>query len=165
MGLGCSVYIWSEKEGAVSILDHQYLSEKRDLVTCVSFCPYNTYFIVGTKFGRILLYDQKEFFHSSNTNEKEPVFVFQTESFKGICCLEWFKPGEICKFYVGEENGNVSLFEIKSLHFSIKNWSKRQKLEDENLIGLKLHSTYQAQAQQVCGTLLRAYAFTYPFLI
>ncbi|AJS27500.1 Ama1p [Saccharomyces cerevisiae YJM1388] len=158
VGLGCSVYIWSEKEGAVSILDHQYLSEKRDLVTCVSFCPYNTYFIVGTKFGRILLYDQKEFFHSNNTNKKEPVFVFQTESFKGICCLEWFKPGEICKFYVGEENGNVSLFEIKSLHFPIKNWSKRQKLEDENLIGLKLHSTYQAQAQQVCGISLNEHA-------
>ncbi|MCQ5167855.1 hypothetical protein NE645_18075, partial [Roseburia hominis] len=77
------------------------------------FCTNNKISIVRTEFGRILLYDQKEFFHSSNTNEKEPVFVFQTESFKGICCLEWFKPGEICKFYVGEENGNVSLFEIK----------------------------------------------------
>ncbi|CAI4062899.1 hypothetical protein SKDZ_07G4670 [Saccharomyces kudriavzevii ZP591] len=158
VGLGCSVYIWSEKDGAISILDHQYLSEKRDLVTCVSFCPYNTYFIVGTKFGRILLYDQKEFFHSTKKDEKEPVFVFQTESFKGICCLEWFKPGDVCKFFIGEENGNVSLFEIKNLHFPLKKWNKRQKFEEENLIGLKLHSTYQAQAQQVCGISLNEHS-------
>lgn len=115
VGLGCSVYIWSDSLGAVPVLNHEYLNDKNDIVTCVSFSPKNTFFIVGTKQGRILLFDQQLCLDSYRKHNDiiGPLYEYQTDTLRGISCVHWSVDCSVSKFLVGEESGIVTCLTIK----------------------------------------------------
>ncbi|KAL3230673.1 Meiosis-specific APC/C activator protein AMA1 [Nakaseomyces bracarensis] len=162
VGLGYSVYIWSETEGAIPVLNHNYLSGMHDLITCLSFCPYNEFFLVGTKQGKILLFDQNICLDSyklvNNSSKLLPLTDYQTSKTKGISCIEWCKyasddtrwGGVLASFYVGEESGEVEYMEIK--HVQDPN-EPQNSGSDQNELQLHCVNKFQAQSQQVCGML------------
>lgn len=140
VGLGCSVYMWSETSGAIPILNQGFLRQRNDLVTCVSFSPFNTKLLIGTKRGTLLLYDQdtcvKHFRKFSGSISMKPLYEYSTQSCKGITCVEWFNNNDLT-FIFGGESGDVSLMRI---------------IEDFNKsIQLCIAGKFQAQSQQVCG--------------
>lgn len=160
VGLGYSVYIWSEIDGAIPVLGHNYLSCKHDLITCLSFCPHNDLFLVGTKQGRIMLFDQNKCLENYRSLENKQVLLplteYQSPVTKGICCVEWSnKPTQDIKylnslvsFFVGEESGEVAYIEIKPIDENMISWSIEKHVEELQLYCV---NKFQAQSQQVCG--------------
>ncbi|CCF56717.1 hypothetical protein KAFR_0B04210 [Kazachstania africana CBS 2517] len=132
VGLGSAVYIWSETQGAIPILK---IENSNDFITCVSFSPNNLYFIIGTKFGYLLLFSQINL-----TDNITPLCKIKLNSFKGITCTEWFHLHDSIEnqnfFISGEETGEISLFKI---------------IETSNNTELHCIGKIQAQKQQVCG--------------
>ncbi|GCE98618.1 hypothetical protein ZYGM_000034 [Zygosaccharomyces mellis] len=157
VGLGCSVYIWSDSQGAIPILGHDHLNSKRDVVTCVSFNPKNMLFVVGTKQGRLLLYDQEicveSYRHTGMT--PKPLFEYQSMTLRGISCVQWYTKSFADKLLVGEECGDISYLIVKRRKNSFK--FDTEIYDNESLIlyswTLECLAKFQAHAQQVCGTL------------
>ncbi|OXB40919.1 hypothetical protein B1J92_L06578g [Nakaseomyces glabratus] len=171
VGLGYSVYIWSERDGAIPVLNHNFLGLKHDLVTCLSFCPFNELFLVGTKQGRVMLFDQNRCIESyrslGSSNQSEPLYEYQSLSCKGVSCFEWFLEDKICcdgansaqiaRLFIGEETGEVAYVEINS---KISNCNVRDDYSKKGLDDLQILclSKFQAQSQQVCGLSLNQYS-------
>lgn len=176
VGLGCSVYIWSDSQGAIPIIEHEYLHRLHDLVTCVSFCPKNSLFIVGTKKGRLLLFDQEtciENFRKMASPDK-PLFEYQSPTMRGISCIEWYLDSYETKFIIGEESGDVTILKIAKflkhnetgassffvdsnspnsiINFDNSNESRTYQKKKDPLWKLDYVNKFQAQTQQVCGT-------------
>lgn len=187
VGLGCSVYIWSDSLGAVPVLNHDYLGAKNDIVTCVSFCPTTSHFVVGTKQGRVLLFDQKiclEAYQAGNMTIK-PLYEYQTDTLRGISCIEWSEKSSVLKFLVGEESGTVICLAMNDSSrpptLPKKNLRNSSSIEDDewmsrefsprlhhhdsysqpgnSLYNLQCVFKFQAQSQQICGKQL----FMIPF--
>ena len=161
VGLGCAVYLWSAKHGAVPIMNNSFLSSRNDYVTCVSFSPVTSMFLVGTKLGSLFLYDQvdcsktrrsKNAGNLDITNVTEPLFEFCTNSYRGVTCIEWFKGGRSNLFVAGEETGEVSVLRIDEAEAS---------QQSSKLVQI---GKFQAQSQQVCGMLNRPVYFQFFFL-
>ncbi|SCU99359.1 LADA_0H19240g1_1 [Lachancea dasiensis] len=181
VGLGCAVYLWSDKHGAVNVLEYSYLQSREDYVTCVSFSPFDRHLVVGTKQGRIMLFDQIDGEEDSLTDNK-PLCVGNDRSISGVCCLEWIERDGRRYVVVGQENGYVHIVElmlnyleylhvqempeqegeneIESYHNSVNNIhggvdlrSIRKRLEDvQSKKGVfKTAAKFKAQEQQVCG--------------
>ncbi|CAR26670.1 ZYRO0B15268p [Zygosaccharomyces rouxii] len=155
VGLGCSVYIWSDSQGAIPILGHDYLNSKRDVVTCVSFNPKNMLFVVGTKQGRLLLYDQEicvESYRHAGITPK-PLFEYQSMTLRGISCVQWYTKSFEDKLLIGEECGDISHLIVKRRKNSLG--FDPEIYDNENLIpqswSLECLAKFQAHAQQVCG--------------
>ncbi|CCE61579.1 hypothetical protein TPHA_0A05040 [Tetrapisispora phaffii CBS 4417] len=116
VGLGSNVYIWSDVQGAVQVMEHDYLGKHNDYVTCVSFCPFNSFFLVGSKQGRLILFNQDDFVGQFNnkTLKGEPLVEYKTSTYRGIGCIEWFQSlDDEYKFIIGEESGEITFFKIK----------------------------------------------------
>lgn len=113
VGLGCAVYLWSDTRGAVNVLHYSYLQLRNDFVTCVSFSPFERYLLVGTKQGRLLLYDQVEDEEPSDEGGYKPLSVSSDRSLQGICCVQWLEKNYRSVMLVGQENGNIHAIEIK----------------------------------------------------
>lgn len=168
VGLGCSVYMWSDKHGAVPVLGHDYLNRKHDVVTCVSFCPQNTLFIVGTKQGRVLLFDQEICLKRRRLEggSLKPLCEYQSMTLRGVSCIQWFQKCKETDLLVGEESGDVGHLSIKETLQLLGDNSAGQNeyegrrdrrldySEDCKRFELKCVSRFQAQSQQVCGTFL-----------
>lgn len=91
VGLGSSVYIWSEKQGAVLL---QHLAHE----TITALCYSDTDVLaVGTKTGKVLTYER-------GTNLLRG--SFQLKSKAGITCIKWI-PGKDL-FFAGDEAGYVA---------------------------------------------------------
>lgn len=174
VGLGCSVYMWSDKHGAIPVLSHDYLNRKHDVVTCVSFCPQNLLFVIGTKQGRVLLFDQEVCLERHREEDSlTPLYEYQSSTLRGISCVQWLQKGITSSLLIGEECGDISYLIVKeSLHLLEATYPSQDKSEDsrrlgtptrsqfqysDNYQGYKLEclSKFQAQAQQVCGTFSR----------
>lgn len=173
VGLGCSVYMWSDKDGAIPVLSHDYLSRKHDVVTCVSFCPHNLLFVIGTKQGRVLLFDQEVCLdrHRHEEDSLTPLYEYQSTTLRGISCVQWLQKGISSNLLIGEESGDISYltvkesFQLLEVNYTIQNETEgRRRLgtpirlqseyaEDYQGYKLECLSKFQAQAQQVCGTL------------
>lgn len=172
VGLGCSVYMWSDKQGAIPVLNHEYLSRKHDIVTCVSFCPYNLLFVIGTKQGRVLLFDQDVCLERQKTEDTSftPLYEYQSATSRGISCVQWLQGGVTSNLLIGEECGDVSYLTVREsfqlLQFDLSHEtvpdirsnpeasprSQFQYVDDYQGYKLECLSRFQAQAQQVCGT-------------
>ena len=113
VGLGCAVYLWSDTRGAVNVLHYTYLQSRGDFVTCVSFSPFNRYLIVGTKQGRLLLFDQIEDEEPLLEGGYKPICVNSDKSLSGVCCIEWLEKDYRTTMLIGQENGNVHVIELK----------------------------------------------------
>ena len=160
VGLGCAVYLWSAKHGAAPIMNNSFLSSRNDYVTCVSFSPVTSMFLVGTKLGSLFLYDQvacssihqsENASHVDITTVTEPRFEFCTNSYRGITCIEWFKGGRSNLFAAGEETGEVSVLRIDEAGTS---------QQGSKLVQI---AKFQAQSQQVCGMLNKPINFLFFF--
>ncbi|CCH59561.1 hypothetical protein TBLA_0B07430 [Henningerozyma blattae CBS 6284] len=144
VALGYSVYIWSDKIGAIPILNNEYLSTKNDIICSISSCPFNDLVLVGTKKGKLLLFNQtisieRQKIPNNNVSKQIPLFEYQSNNFKGIGCIKWFKEDtkdiNKIKFIIGEENGDVTFLNIieippkklysKNKYDSSKIYSKR----------------------------------------
>lgn len=171
VGLGCSVYMWSDKHGAVPVLGHDYLNRKHDVVTCVSFCPQNLFFVVGTKQGRVLLFDQELCLkrRRSNGDSLKPLCEYQSATIRGISCVQWLQKCKGTGLLIGEECGDVSYLSIEEsmrlfeINFGEQDESERNRLqatqrldyaEEYQSYKLQCVTRFQAQAQQVCGTFM-----------
>lgn len=147
VGLGCSVYMWSEIHGAVPVLNHQYLHSKHDLVTVVSFCPQSSLFVAGTKQGRLLLFDQNKCVPSEFDTTAIPLCHIQSSSQRGISCIEWYtesysqesetigtrRSSNSPTFLIaGEESGQILYAKISGCR-------------------LEFEAQFKAQSQQICG--------------
>ncbi|QLQ77876.1 hypothetical protein HG537_0A01230 [Torulaspora globosa] len=171
VGLGCSVYMWSDKHGAVPVLSHDYLNRKHDIVTCVSFCPQNSLFVVGTKQGRVLLFDQEVCLKRRRIEGEslKPLCEYQSTTLRGISCVQWLTKGKGTNLLVGEECGDVSYLAVKETlrlletNFAGQNDSGSRRTQASQLLDyaeeyqnfkLQFISRFQAQSQQVCGTFL-----------
>ncbi|QLL30310.1 hypothetical protein HG536_0A01270 [Torulaspora globosa] len=171
VGLGCSVYMWSDKHGAVPVLSHDYLNRKHDIVTCVSFCPQNALFVVGTKQGRVLLFDQDVCLKRRRLEGEalKPLCEYQSTTLRGISCVQWLHRGKGTNLLVGEECGDVSYLAVKETlrlldtNFAGQNESESRRGQATQLLDyaeeyqnfkLQFISRFQAQSQQVCGTFL-----------
>lgn len=157
VGLGCSVYIWSDSQGAIPILNHDYLHSKRDVVTCVSFNPKNMLFVIGTKQGRLLLYDQKicleGYKHTGMT--PKPLFEYQSMTLRGVSCVQWYTKSFEDKLLIGEECGDISYLIVRIGKNPVGFNPEINGYENLNLQSWSLEclAKFQAHAQQVCGTL------------
>ena len=157
IGLGASVYMWSERAGAIPVMKHSILAERNDFITCVSFSPYNSRIIIGTKNGSLFLYDQDICVrHNKKFNglvALSPIHEFKRDTSKGVACIEWFH-NEHSNFIVGVESGEVYIMDITN------------SSNDE--INIKLIGEFQAHGQQVCGMKLKTqllYIVITPFLL
>ncbi|SMN22359.1 similar to Saccharomyces cerevisiae YGR225W AMA1 Activator of meiotic anaphase promoting complex (APC/C) [Maudiozyma saulgeensis] len=137
IGLGASVYMWSERAGAIPVMKHAILAERNDFITCVSFSPFNSRIIIGTKNGSIFLYDQdicirhnKKF---SGLVALQPIHEFRRDTSKGIACIEWFH-NENSRFVVGAESGEAYIMDITN--------------STDDQINIKLIGEFQAHSQQ-----------------
>lgn len=148
VGLGCSAYIWCEKDGAIPILKHDYLSGRNDFITCVAFSPYSDDIIIGTKKGRILLFGHNEcqryYTSISNPTGLNPTFEIQREASKGIACVEWFKISKTM-FIIGGESGEVNIATIDN--------------EPGRMGEIHIQCSFQAHSQQICGMLKLIFQF------
>lgn len=142
IGLGASVYMWSERSGAIPVMKHNILADRNDFVTCVSFSPYNGAIVIGSKNGSIFLYDQNICIgHYSKYNgltAMQPLYELNKGTSKGIACIKWYNQNHQC-FIVGAESGEVYVVDIVD------------PLNDK--INMQIVSQFQAQSQQVCGML------------
>lgn len=175
VGLGCSVYIWSDSHGAIPVLNHDYLNNKRDIVTCVSFCPQNTFFVVGTKQGRILLFDQELCLqnYKKHSSALHPLYEYQSLTLRGISCVQWYNKSSESQLIIGEECGDISYLVVRDRSRKLNPDDFRSDSGDNepvemllshlkdpqsiNLVDgksfmLECLSKFQAHAQQVCGT-------------
>ncbi|SCV00032.1 LAMI_0G02432g1_1 [Lachancea mirantina] len=112
VGLGSAVYIWSDTRGAINVLHYSYLHSRNDLVTCVSFSPYDELLVVGTKQGRLMLFDQQLDINATGATSK-PLCFSGDKTIKGICCIEWFEIGDKSALLVGGETGDVHVVEVQ----------------------------------------------------
>ncbi|AQZ17401.1 AMA1 (YGR225W) [Zygosaccharomyces parabailii] len=172
VGLGCSVYMWSDSQGAIPVLNHDYLNSKRDVVTCVSFCPTNTLFVVGTKQGRLLLYDQELCMERYKHGQAPPKCLteYQSITLRGISCVQWHIKSSEDKLLIGEECGDISYLTVraKSGPFTLEepdvDYTFDSRMQNENpvfpgprnvsqsnALTFECLAKFQAQAQQVCG--------------
>lgn len=140
VGLNRSVYLWSQNLGAVTILNNNYLSNMNDYITCVSTVLNNSILLIGTKMGKLLLFDQKKIVAN------KPLFKFSLFSKRSITCISWFKNTNNSfgdrsykdknfnpnLFMCGDEIGNISIFKLFN-----------------NKVFL-LHC-FHSQEQQICG--------------
>ncbi|CAR21871.1 Ama1p [Lachancea thermotolerans CBS 6340] len=113
VGLGCAVYLWSDTRGAVNVLHYSYLQLRNDFVTCVSFSPFERYLLVGTKQGRLLLYDQVEDEEPSDEGGYKPLSVSSDRSLQGICCLSI--NGTATQLAVGGNDNSCTIWDISDL--------------------------------------------------
>lgn len=97
VGLGAFVYIWSERDGAVSL----NLPEL-ETISCISFSNSDL-ILIATKTGRLSLFSQESLTLLSE--------FFNVGQGSGTCCITWF-PGSDTKFAVGVERGEVFIFEV-----------------------------------------------------
>ncbi|CCK67850.1 Ama1p KNAG_0A01610 [Huiozyma naganishii CBS 8797] len=144
VALGCSVYLWVEEKGALPILMHSYLHNQHDVVTCVSFDKMSSKFLIGTKRGLVILFDEEECLKKFESNHSVPPgghskYSYRTLVPKSVTCIEWFggRTGDVeinRRLLVGEDNGDVSLVEINTV---------------TNTMLLKMK--FSAHGQQVCG--------------
>ncbi|CEP63129.1 Ama1p LALA0_S07e03026g [Lachancea lanzarotensis] len=111
VGLGCAVYLWSNTRGAANVLHYSYLQSREDYVTCVSFSPFDQHLAVGTKQGRILIFDQLEE-EESGLEADKPKWVGADSSISGICCVEWIYRDGSTFLLLGQENGAVHVVEL-----------------------------------------------------
>lgn len=129
VGLNRSVYMWSHGLGAMPILNNNYLSNANDYITCVSTIIDNSALLVGTKLGKLLLFDQRKI------TINKPIFKFNLFSKRSTTCITWFNHyHDIFSnlFICGDEIGNLSIFKFSN-----------------NKIFL-LHC-FHSQEQQICG--------------
>lgn len=151
IGLGASVYMWSERSGAIPVMKHSILADRNDFVTCVSFSPYNEKIVIGSKNGSIFLYDQNICIeHYSKCNGLiaiEPIYELKKDTSKGIACIKWYNQNHQ-NFIVGTESGEVYIVDITD------------PIDEE--MKIQIGSQFQAQSQQVCGMLIRLSKFLYP---
>ena len=149
IGLGASVYMWSERSGAIPVMKHSILADRNDFVTCVSFSPYNGKIVIGSKNGSIFLYDQNICIeHYSKCNGLmaiEPICELKKDTSKGIACIKWYNQNHQ-NFIVGTEAGEVYIVDICDT------------INEE--INIRVTSQFQAQSQQVCGMLI-SYLFKF----
>ncbi|CCD24563.1 Ama1p NDAI_0D02490 [Naumovozyma dairenensis CBS 421] len=168
VALGCSVYLWSESFGALQILNQKFLNDRnKDLVTCVSFDSTNsssniydsTYFLVGTKNGSLLLFDQfislnflldnnfnKKKSNDDNTEDKrllKPISQFDSTASSCFCCIQWISNS---KFLVGDDSGSITFFKINNTNIEFLN-------------------KFKAQNQQVCGMLYCSFFLFFSLLV
>ena len=140
VGLGSSVYIWSEEDGTIPILKHNYLAERKDFITCVTFSPHTDDIVIGTKLGFILVFANEDctkyYKNNKNYTNLNPTDEIQKESSKGIACIEWFKTSTEM-FIIGGESGEVSIAKIG------KGSGYRSRAD--------IISSFQAHSQQICG--------------
>ncbi|ODV58095.1 Ama1p, partial [Ascoidea rubescens DSM 1968] len=122
VGLGNNVYLWNEESGAIPLQTIDY----EQVITALSFSD-SIFLAVGLKNGRILLYDQNQEVVQSNYLNVD----------KGICCISWLFGTK--KFFVGDEVGDVLLFEVVESNNS------------HSLYDLKLLKSFKCHQQQVCG--------------
>lgn len=94
VGLGMSVFFWSQESGA------RELQNMNELVSCVSF-SYSDLLAVGTKRGTIILYRQ---------DDPAILSVAETRCEAGVCSIVWTTNSRY--FYLGDETGNVMLFGV-----------------------------------------------------
>lgn len=185
VGLGCSVYMWSDCQGAIPVLNHEYLNSKRDVVTCVSFCPKNTLFVVGTKQGRLLLYDQElcvqRFRHRGMPPES--LSEYQSITLRGISCVQWYVKSTENKLLIGEECGDISYLVVKdsgnSFNFGTSaHPTFEPEMQFDNHVPLISRNTpssssltlvclakFQAHAQQICGMQAPFLGKEYPVVV
>lgn len=116
VGLGCAVYIWSDTRGAINVLHYSYLQPNNDIVTCVSFSPYNDLLLVGTKQGRLLLFTQGDDPDEAFAGGFKPLCISNDATLKGVCCIEWFKSHDKNVVLVGEESGDVHVIQLECVH-------------------------------------------------
>lgn len=111
VGLGSAVYLWSDTNGAITVLQSNYLHNWNDFVTCVSFSAREDFLIIGTKQGRLLLFDQSENPEQLEDGSRKPLTELPPLG-KGVCCVAWFTKDPRNRFMAGDESGDVRCFEI-----------------------------------------------------
>lgn len=112
VGLNCSVYLWSDSIGAISILHHKFLQKLSDLVTCVSFAPLNNLLVIGTKYGRVMVFDQLENSNILPDGSRKPLCEYRLSGKRSICCISWFQQTTKREFLIGNDIGEVYKFRI-----------------------------------------------------
>ncbi|ODQ79904.1 hypothetical protein BABINDRAFT_16297, partial [Babjeviella inositovora NRRL Y-12698] len=120
VGLSKQVYLWLETRGANPL---EGLGE--ETITSTSFSP-TVYLVVGTKVGRIVLYDQR----SEALLDENLTF-----DGKGIVCICWMPDSK--GFFAGNESGEVMFFRID------------ESTPSEPAICLK--KTFKCHQQQICA--------------
>ncbi|SCV02231.1 LANO_0F16160g1_1 [Lachancea nothofagi CBS 11611] len=114
VGLGCAVYLWSDARGAVNVLHYSYLQSRDDYVTCVSFSPFERYLVVGTKQGRVMLFDQIDD-EEPVWDENKPICVGADKSIMGVCCLDWVERDYGTQLAVGGNDNSCTIWNITEL--------------------------------------------------
>ncbi|CUS21336.1 LAQU0S03e00232g1_1 [Lachancea quebecensis] len=149
VGLGCAVYLWSDTRGAVNVLHYSYLQLRNDFVTCVSFAPFERYLLVGTKQGRLLLYDQIEDEEPTEDGGYKPLSVSSDRSLQGICCVQWVEKSYKPVILVGQENGSIHVIEIKPEYAHLIPTDKKEFKGD--YMGNRNLAEQETSAQDVAG--------------
>lgn len=130
VGLGYSVYIWSDSHGAIPLLNNIFLSSRNDIITCVSSCPYNNIVIIGTRRGKLYVFDQKKAIALYKEKKfcGEPLCEYQTKAFKCVSCIIWFsKNFKESDVVIGTENGEVSFFKLNIGGIKLKDDNRKSR--------------------------------------
>ncbi|KAI0464311.1 hypothetical protein LJB42_001917 [Komagataella kurtzmanii] len=112
------VFIWAD-DGQVAPL-RSLLTEA---ITCVSYAPCTTFLAVGTKAGRLYLYDNASLICSTVTKPNT-----------SVCCIQWTNTGK--ELFIGDDTGNVLYYEIKQTYCSYD---------------LVMKNSWNCHQQQICG--------------
>lgn len=142
-GLGSVVYCWSESLGTIPLQ-----SFGNELISALSYSNKD-YLAVGTKEARILLY------------EPSSIYIVATVLLKNhssICSIKWIPNSNY--FFVGNDIGEITLFEVVKIESKITNFRKMPRKEsffDSNRFkkrvkyNIKHKITFKCDQQQICG--------------
>lgn len=142
-GLGSVVYCWSESLGTIPLQ-----SFGNELISALSYSN-NDYLAVGTKESRILLYEP---------NSVYIVATFLLKNHSSICSIKWVPHSD--HFFVGNDIGEITLFEVIKVESKIANFKKLQrkepffdssKFKKKIKYNLKHKITFKCDQQQICG--------------
>ncbi|GME73555.1 unnamed protein product [[Candida] boidinii] len=120
VGLGAITYIWKDAEGTKPLQ-----SIATEQISCVSFSN-KEYLIVGTKSGRLILYNLLL------STDVQCTKIFNQSD--GICCVSWLSKNDL--FYCGDDGGNIGLFHITKIN---------------DVYDIIKRSSFSSHEQQICG--------------